>query len=65
MPYERRGAMKVSSHDVASPLATINSSCQNCHNVDAGQLRERVYAAVAVREVDDPSLEDAVAEAFM
>jgi nitrite reductase (cytochrome c-552) len=42
MPYERRGAMKVSSHDVASPLANINSSCQNCHNVDEAQLRERV-----------------------
>jgi nitrite reductase (cytochrome c-552) len=42
MPYERRGAMKVSSHDVSSPLASINSSCQNCHNVDEAQLRERV-----------------------
>jgi len=42
MPYERQGAMKLSSHDVASPLANINASCQNCHNVDEAQLRERV-----------------------
>ena len=33
MPYERQGAMKVSSHWVRSPLLNINNACQTCHNV--------------------------------
>jgi nitrite reductase (cytochrome c-552) len=42
MPYERQGAMKVSSHWVRSPLLSINRSCQTCHNVPEAELREKV-----------------------
>ncbi len=42
MPYERDGAMKVSSHNVQSPLANINNACQQCHNDDESTLREKV-----------------------
>ena len=42
MPYERQGAMKVSSHWVRSPLLNINRSCQTCHNVPEGELRDKV-----------------------
>lgn len=42
MPYERQGAMKVSSHWVRSPMLNINKSCQICHNVPEAELRERV-----------------------
>ena len=42
MPYERQGAMKLSSHNVQSPLNNINNACQPCHNVDEAELRERV-----------------------
>jgi len=42
MPYERQGAMKVSSHWVRSPLASLNRSCQVCHNVPEEELREKV-----------------------
>lgn len=42
MPYERKGAMKVSSHWVRSPLLNINGSCQTCHNVPEDELRNRV-----------------------
>jgi nitrite reductase (cytochrome c-552) len=42
MPYERHGAMKVSSHWVRSPLLNINNSCQSCHNVSEDELREKV-----------------------
>lgn len=42
MPYERQGAMKVSSHWVRSPLLSINRSCQVCHNVPEDELRDRV-----------------------
>jgi nitrite reductase (cytochrome c-552) len=42
MPYERQGAMKVSSHWVRSPMLNINRACQTCHNVPEQELRERV-----------------------
>lgn len=42
MPYERQGAMKVSSHWVRSPLLSINKSCQTCHNVPEKELYDRV-----------------------
>jgi nitrite reductase (cytochrome c-552) len=42
MPYERQGAMKVSSHWVRSPLLNINNACQTCHNVREEELREKV-----------------------
>ncbi len=44
MPYERQGAMKVSSHWVRSPLLNINKSCQTCHNVSEDELRDKVAA---------------------
>lgn len=47
MPYQREGAAKVSSHWVRSPLLSINSSCQTCHNVPEAELRGRVEAIQA------------------
>ncbi len=47
MPYQREGAMKVSSHWVRSPLHNINSACQTCHNVPESDLRESVEAIQA------------------
>ncbi len=42
MPYERQGAMKVSSHWVRSPMHNINRSCQVCHHTSESELREKV-----------------------
>ncbi len=42
MPYERQGAMKVSSHWVRSPLLNLNRSCQVCHNIPESDLLDRV-----------------------
>jgi nitrite reductase (cytochrome c-552) len=42
MAYQRIGAMKVSNHDVRSPMENINNACQTCHNVTETDLRERV-----------------------
>ena len=42
MPYERQGAMKVSSHWVRSPLLNINNACQTCHNTPEEELRDKV-----------------------
>lgn len=44
MPYERQGAMKVSSHWVRSPLLNMNRACQTCHNVPEDELRDKVQA---------------------
>jgi len=42
MPYQREGAMKVSSHWVQSPMNNINNACQICHNVPESELLARV-----------------------
>ena len=69
MPYQRVGAMKVSNHNVQSPLENINSACQQCHNVNEQDLLDRVYtiqnrtvemierAAVAMTDMLDAILE--------
>ena len=69
MPYQREGAMKVSSHNVQSPLNNINNACQQCHNDDEVTLREKVEtiqgrtlahmdrAAVAMTDMLDAILE--------
>jgi nitrite reductase (cytochrome c-552) len=38
MPYERDGAMKLSNHNVRSPMENINNACQTCHNVPEQEL---------------------------
>jgi nitrite reductase (cytochrome c-552) len=43
MPYERSGAMKLSNHNVRSPMENINNACQTCHNVPEQELRDRVH----------------------
>ncbi|HEX6644377.1 MAG TPA: ammonia-forming cytochrome c nitrite reductase subunit c552 [Gemmatimonadales bacterium] len=43
MPYERSGALKISDHQVRSPLLNINRACQTCHKMSEEELRERVY----------------------
>jgi len=69
MPYERDGAMKVSSHNIQSPMKNINNACQQCHNDDEATLREKVEtiqgrtmahmerAAVAMTDMLDAVLE--------
>jgi nitrite reductase (cytochrome c-552) len=42
MPYESKGAMKLSNHDVRSPMENINNACQSCHKVSENELRQRV-----------------------
>jgi nitrite reductase (cytochrome c-552) len=42
MPYQRMGAMKVTDHQVQSPVLNINRACQTCHNVPEKELKDRV-----------------------
>lgn len=41
MPYQRVGAMKITDHQVQSPLLNINKACQTCHNVPEKELKAR------------------------
>jgi nitrite reductase (cytochrome c-552) len=43
MPYERRGALKISDHHVRSPLLNVDQACQTCHKISEEELRERVH----------------------
>jgi nitrite reductase (cytochrome c-552) len=43
MPYQRVGALKISDHQVRSPLLMLERSCQTCHKVSEDALRERIY----------------------
>ena len=44
MPYQRRGALKISDHHVRSPLLNLDQACQTCHKISEDELRQRVYA---------------------
>jgi nitrite reductase (cytochrome c-552) len=41
MPYTRLGGLKISDHQVNSPLLKINRACQDCHHFSEEELRAR------------------------
>lgn len=71
MPYERAGAVKVSSHWVNTPLAHITTSCLTCHRQTEQEMKDRVlaiqdrtYAQMKSAEVAILSAMDAIKEAM-
>jgi nitrite reductase (cytochrome c-552) len=44
MPYRREGAVKISDHQVRSPMQQVNRSCQVCHRFDEEEMKARVVA---------------------
>jgi nitrite reductase (cytochrome c-552) len=44
MPYQRTGALKISDHQVRSPLLNLANACQTCHKISEDELRQRVFA---------------------
>ncbi len=42
MPYRREGGMKVSDHQVRSPMLNINRACQGCHHFPEQEMKDRV-----------------------
>ncbi len=44
MPYRREGAVKISDHQVRSPMQQVNRSCQVCHRFDEDEMKARVAA---------------------
>ena len=41
MPYMRMGGLKISDHQINSPLLKINRSCQTCHHFSEDELKAR------------------------
>lgn len=44
MPYQREGAVKVSDHQVRSPLLNIARACQTCHRYPEDEIKGRAEA---------------------
>ena len=42
MPYRREGGMKISDHQVRSPVLNINRACQGCHRFPESEMKDRV-----------------------
>lgn len=42
MPYVREGAIKISDHQIRSPMLNIARACQPCHNYGEGEILQRV-----------------------
>ncbi|MBL8763274.1 MAG: ammonia-forming cytochrome c nitrite reductase subunit c552 [Phycisphaerae bacterium] len=42
MPYTRQGAIKISDHQVRSPLLNVARACQTCHNYTESEIKDRV-----------------------
>jgi len=42
MPYRREGAIKISDHNVRSPLLNISNACQTCHHFSEAELKARI-----------------------
>jgi nitrite reductase (cytochrome c-552) len=44
MPYRREGAIKVSDHQVRSPMLHVALSCETCHHYPEEEIKARVEA---------------------
>jgi nitrite reductase (cytochrome c-552) len=44
MPYQREGAVKISDHQVRSPLLNIARACQTCHRYPEEEIKSRADA---------------------
>ncbi len=42
MPYGRVGSVKVSDHQVRSPMLNVNNACQTCHKFSEQEMKDRV-----------------------
>jgi nitrite reductase (cytochrome c-552) len=62
MPYVREGAVKVSDHQVRSPLFNISRSCQTCHRYPEDELKARTEAIQARNKALMDRAEDALVD---
>jgi nitrite reductase (cytochrome c-552) len=47
MPYQREGAVKISDHQVRSPLLNVARACQTCHRYAEEEIKARATAIQA------------------
>lgn len=62
MPYQREGAIKISDHQVRSPLLNIARACQTCHRFPEEEIKSRVEAIQARNKALMDRAEDALLE---
>jgi nitrite reductase (cytochrome c-552) len=64
MPYKREGAVKISDHQVRSPMLEVNRACQTCHRFDEAELKARVEIIQTRNRGLADRAEDALMQAF-
>ncbi|MBL8793794.1 MAG: ammonia-forming cytochrome c nitrite reductase subunit c552 [Planctomycetia bacterium] len=64
MPYQREGAIKVSDHQVRSPLLNIARACQTCHRYPESEILARSEAIQARNQALMDRAENALLELY-
>jgi nitrite reductase (cytochrome c-552) len=62
MPYQREGAVKISDHQVRSPLLNVARACQTCHRYPEEETKARAEAIQARNKALMDRAEDALVE---
>jgi nitrite reductase (cytochrome c-552) len=60
MPYQREGAVKISDHQVRSPLLNVARACQTCHRYSEEEIKARAEAIQAKNKALMDRAEDAL-----
>jgi nitrite reductase (cytochrome c-552) len=62
MPYQREGAVKVSDHQVRSPLLNVARACQTCHRYPEEEIKARAEAIQSRNQALMDRAEDALVD---
>jgi nitrite reductase (cytochrome c-552) len=62
MPYQREGAVKVSDHQIRSPLLNVARACQTCHRQPEEEIKARAEVIQARNKALMDRAEDALVE---
>ncbi len=62
MPYQREGAVKISDHQVRSPLLNVARACQTCHRYPEEEIKARAEAIQARHKKLMDRAEDALVD---
>jgi nitrite reductase (cytochrome c-552) len=62
MPYQREGSIKISDHQVRSPLLNIARACQTCHRYPEEEIKARALSIQGRNQALMDRAEDALVE---
>jgi len=62
MPYQREGAVKISDHQVRSPLLNMARACQTCHRYPEEEIKARAEGIQARNKALMDRAEDALVD---